>query len=332
MSQGKLPNEQLQALLSEYVHANRKEVLLGARMGMDTAILDFQKDLIVVSTDPITGSASNLGSLAVDISVNDVSTSGADPVGVLITILAPEGASLEEIREIFEEASARCDALDIEIVGGHTEVTNAVNRFLVSTTVIGRLKEENRLRTEEVKEGDLIYVSKHLGLEGSAILAYDEPILEDLLSPEELEEAKSYANLLSVREEGRLGRDVDALFMHDVTEGGIKGAVYETAMALEKGILCEEESIPLTQVTRKICQIFEIDPFRLISSGSMLFVIRKEREEDFVRLAEKRKISVTRIGRVIPNQVLWRREGREERLPAPTKDHLYLAKKKEWKQ
>src|SRR5699024_87620 len=154
MATGKLPNEVLDKLLKNNIKTNRKEVLVGAQVGMDTAQIDFGENVCVVSTDPITGASANIGSLAIDISVNDVSTSGADSIGVLVTILAPVGSTVDEIENIMKDASNRARDLNVQIIGGHTEITDAVNKFIVSTTVIGKINKKNIIKHKSVEFGD----------------------------------------------------------------------------------------------------------------------------------------------------------------------------------
>ena len=324
MATGKLPNEVLDKLLKNNIKTNRKEVLVGAQVGMDTAQIDFGENVCVVSTDPITGASANIGSLAIDISVNDVSTSGADSIGVLVTILAPLGSTVDEIENIMKDASNRARDLNVQIIGGHTEITDAVNKFIVSTTVIGKINKKNIIKHKSVEFGDYIYMTKYMGLEGTAILASDKKNqLKGTLSDKELKEAQNLFNSISVKKDGMTAIKSEVHYMHDVTEGGIYGAIYEAYQGINKGVEIIKEDIPVLDVTKKIAKYFDINPYRLISSGSMLIIARPNTniENDF-KLAG---IKLTKIGEVKGDKPLIIENKEAKEIEPPTKDELYNA-------
>ena len=104
MEIGKLPNDVLEKIVLSNIKNKREEVLVRAAVGEDNAIIDFENNLCVMSTDPITGATKDIGRLAVHISCNDVSTSGAEPIAVLMTILAPPNTTEKDIENIMKEA------------------------------------------------------------------------------------------------------------------------------------------------------------------------------------------------------------------------------------
>ena len=138
MEIGKLPNDVLEKIIISNIKNKRKEVLVKAAVGEDNAIIDFGEEVCVMSTDPITGATKDIGKLAIHISCNDVASSGAEPIGVLLTILAPPGTSEEDIEKIMRDAGQASEEINIEIMGGHTEITDAVNRIIINTTVVGK--------------------------------------------------------------------------------------------------------------------------------------------------------------------------------------------------
>lgn len=326
MASGKLPNEILKKLLTEIPIIKRDDVLIGAKVGVDTAHVLFDKEICVLSTDPVTGATDNAGAIAVTIAINDIATAGAEPVGLLLTILAPDGTTHEEIEAIQRDATETSNALGVQIIGGHTEITAVVNQTVLSVAAIGKLPPEQWMDIKKIQEGDRIAVSKSLGLEGSAILAADrEAMLKGVLTSAELDEAKGYISQLSVMKEGRLGALLSVQYMHDITEGGLLGALYETAQAIKKGVCVNEEALPITPTTQKIATAFSIDPLRLISSGSMLLVIPQEKQKEAERLFEEEGIALTFIGEVCKEGVQIVNEKGAVDVPPPEKDMLYTA-------
>ena len=124
-----------------------------------------------------------LGKLAVHINCNDIASSGGEPIGILVTILAPTSSSLEEINKVMNEIDEEAAKIGVEIIGGHTEVTSAVNKMVISVTVIGKNLKGKSIKTAGAKLGDDIIVTKALGLEGTYILIndYEERIQKDII-------------------------------------------------------------------------------------------------------------------------------------------------------
>jgi len=324
---GKLPNELLEKILTTSIDNKREEVLVGSAIGEDNAILDLKDQLLVLSTDPITGTSKNLGKLAVNISCNDVAASGGEPVGILITILAPEKTREEEIEEIMKDISKAAKDLNIEIIGGHTEVTDAVNRIVLSTTVVGKLARKKLQEKDKIRVGDKVLITKFAGIEGTSIIVNEnKEFLKDKLTKEEFEEALNFVSKLSVVEEGKLGGDLGVNYMHDITEGGVLGAVWEARKAIKKGIRIDKAKIPVKGVTKKLGGIYDINIYRLISSGSMLVITSESKALKLKEELGKKDIEVSIIGEVIQEDKLVLVDGiKEEEISSPGSDELYKA-------
>lgn len=323
MEIGKVPNSLLEELISGI--EKREEVLVGSKIGRDTSILDLKEKLLVVSTDPITGATKDIGSLAINVAVNDLATEGAQPVAALLTILLPAKTTEDYLRKLMDDAKEAAKKLDITLIGGHTEITDAVTRPVVSTTVFGTVPRP--YEEKEILTNDLLVVTKSLGLEGSTILAKERKSqVEPHLSGEEYREALSYHDQTSVVQEGMILKSAGAKYMHDITEGGVLGAAWEAAMANDTGLVVFDDALPVTEATKKICKFFGIDYRRLISSGSMLAIIS---QEDFIKALaplEEAGIKATIIGRVTDYEgVFLREDGKMVPLGEPKPDELYTA-------
>lgn len=324
MEIGKLPNEVLDKIVFGNIKTKREEVLLGPGIGEDTAIIDFGKEVCVLSTDPITGATKDIGHLAIHISVNDVASSGAEPIAVLLTILAPSRTREEDLKIIMKDASLAAKELNIEIAGGHTEITEAVNQVVISTTVIGKQKKESIIDKAKIEIGDKILLSKKIGIEGTSILAKElEDELKDKLTKEELTYAKNMDKDLSVLKEGLIAGNIGVNYMHDITEGGILGAIWEAGEAINKGVRIEKDLIPIDRLTEKISKILEIDPYKLISSGSMIMIAKENKVEELKNEMRKENIDLTVIGDVIEKGKIILEKGREKIIDSPESDDLY---------
>lgn len=324
MKIGKLKTDLLEKYIFNNLNSNRDEVRVRSGIGLDCAVLDFGGDLIVTSTDPITGASKNIGSLAINVSVNDVSCQCADPVGVLMTVLIPPSATIDELKEIIEDANATAKKLNVDIIGGHTEVTEAVNKILISTTVLGRVNREVMPDIKRVKAGDVVAVSKNVAIEGTSIIANERDDIGEVLNEEEIKFAKSLSENISVLKESKIALKHGVKHMHDITEGGLYGALWETGAAISYGIRANYNDVPILDITKKIAEFYSIDPMKLISSGSMLMIFDKDEFEDFKSDAEKNGIKVTKIGEVTKEEVIEVFTNDDViRLSDPDSDELY---------
>ena len=324
MEIGKVPNELLEKIVFSNIKNKREEVLVSAAIGEDNGIIDFGEDVCVVSTDPITGATKGIGSLAVHISCNDVSTSGAEPLAVLLTILCPPSLTEEELEEIMKDAANAAAEINVEIIGGHTEVTDSVNKVIISTTVIGKQKKNKLPNHDNIKVGDKVVITKYAGIEGTSILAKElEYNLMIYLTPKQIKEAQELDSMLSVVKEGVIAGRYGAMYMHDITEGGVYGAIWEASAAIGKGILINEDDIPMLDITREISDILNIDPYRLISSGSMAMVISQDNFEKLQLELDQLNIKATIIGEVIEEGILLSKNGNQEEILPPGSDELY---------
>ncbi len=269
MKLGKLDNDTLKRRILDKFQKTRSESFGAPRIGMDCAMLDFGGDLIVTSCDPITSADwKHIGALSVHVNCNDAAAGGAEPVGLLVTLLLPPDATEEMIDRIADDLQEAAIAANVDVLGGHTEVTDAVTRVTTCTTVLAKAPHGAVLKG--AVPGDAIVMTKWAGLEGTMLLATD---FRDRLSdlPDALlSSAQSFSRFLSVVPESRIAIANGAHAMHDVTEGGVLGAVWELAAQTHCGAIVVRDAIPVREETARITERFGIDPLRLIASGSML--------------------------------------------------------------
>ena len=272
MDIGKLPEAVLNRSVIKQLHVSRPEVMQGPSIGEDCAALRLEPDEeFVITTDPITGTATDIGRLAMDITVNDLASAGAEPVGVMLTVLLTPRVREAKLKQIMEQVDEVCQKYNIQVIGGHTEVTEAVNQIVVNVTGIGKVKRGCGVSTGGAKPGMDLVLTKWIGLEGTSIIAKDhrEQLLTKL--PEKLvDTAASFDQYISVLPESRVAVENNVAAMHDVTEGGIFGALWEMGEASGVGVEVELKKIPVKQETIEVCEHFGINPYELISSGAML--------------------------------------------------------------
>jgi len=307
--------------------AQRPETLVGAALGVDAAAIAVDADwACVLTADPITTAAAGAGRLAVHVVCNDLAAMGAEPVGVLSTLLFPAGISPETIAEMTEEIDATARALNVEVLGGHTEIAPGVSAPLVVMSGVGKARRDRLLTAAGAQPGDALVLTKAAALEGTHVLANDlaGQLTELGVASALLEAARAYGDELSVVPEARLAVELGATAMHDPTEGGVVGALWEMAEASDCGFRVSVRSIVVREPTRAICAALGVDPLRLIASGALLIACR-----DGPRMLaglQQHRIEAAQIGAMTARDSgcwLTHTNGHQEPIARLNRDELY---------
>ena len=324
MKIGKLPEPVLIRSVLKQVKHRREEVLVGPAVGQDCAVVQVESDeVLVMSTDPITGTVKDLGSHSIHITANDLAASGAEPIGVMLTVMLPDTVEEPEVKKMMQEAEATCKKLNMEVLGGHTEITNVVRQPLISVTGVGKIKKSRVITTLQVQPEQDIVVTKWIGLEATTILAKErEEELRKRFPAGIVDTAIGFDRFLSVVPESRIAMDHGVTAMHDITEGGVFGALWEMASGAGVGLEVDLKKIPIRQETVEICQYFDLNPYQIMSSGSMM--IAADDGHELVRKLEKAGIHAAVVGRTNAGNDRILRNGEDVRyLDKPQPDELY---------
>lgn len=338
MRVGKLSNQELEEIVLSKLPPLSSKTLAGAGIGADCAWLDFGSNTLVTSTDPVTAGGMQSGRIAIHVSCNDIAACGVKPIGILLVIIAPPDTTREDLAAIVEQAAATAAEVGVDIVGGHTEISDSVNRFVVTTTAFGNIEKTDCVPLGRAMPGDTLLMTKTAAIEGSWIAAMEyESLLRNDLTEEQIEEVRKYISKMSVVRDGVLaascaskegllnekGYRMSAVhLMHDITEGGVYGAAYEMAELSGTGLMIDTDAIPVTDLTRKIAGILELDVYRLISSGSIL--IASSEPELIIRRLESEGIPCCAIGTFTGSGFITRdAKGGLAILEPPEADELY---------
>ena len=324
MKIGKISESVLKRSVLKQIKNRRDEVVIGAGIGEDCAILSFLEDEVVTLTvDPVTATTFENAAYAVYTATNDIAATGAEPVGVLVSILLPESIYESELKEMMQELERTCESLQIEILGGHTEVARAVNCPIITITGVGKAKKDSFASTKGAVPGQDIVISKWIGLEGTAIIANEkEEALRSKYPTHLIDAAKECGKLLSVIPEAATAIKSGVRTMHDVTEGGVFGALWELAESSGVGLEIDMQKLPIRQETIEVCEFVDMNPYQMISGGSLLMVT--DNGFDLVRALEKDGINAVVIGKITDNndRVVINEEERRF-LEPPKSDDIY---------
>lgn len=331
MEIGKIGRKDLKKLILNKIDHFRKDVILPAGIGEDSAVIDLGDYLLVVASDPITGAEKKAGFLAVNVACNDLAAAGAEPFGIQVVLLLPPFLTKEESEKMMLDIVQAAKAINVEVLGGHTEITDLVNKPIITITALGKAEKEELSSSSAAEAGDNLYITKAMGIEGAYILAndYRELLIKNGVSENTINKAAEYLNFLSVLPESRIARQNGVKAMHDITEGGVYGAVAEMAAAAELGYILEKDNFEVEAEIAEICNQLNLDPAGLISSGSMLIAAAPELKLEKI-FAEK-NINLIRVGKLIENGQYIIEKDEKKEFKTPNEDELWKFIKKNTK-
>ena len=299
---GKLDPDHLERLLSRYAPANER-VIIGPGVGEDAAVIDFGDRYLVVKTDPITFATDEIGWYVVNVNANDIAAMGATPRWFLATILLPEARTTPALVDtIFAQIGSACTALGVGFVGGHTEITYELSRPIVVGQMLGEVAKEDLVMTAGAQPGDVLLLTKGLGIEATAIIAREkEDQLAGRLSAEEIERAKRFLHdpgISVVRDAVVATAAGHVHAMHDPTEGGLATGLHEVAQAAGVGLVLDRQAVPIDPLTEILCQVFDLNPLGVIASGALVLAVNAADAGVIVAALREAGIEAARIGEV----------------------------------
>ena len=302
---GKLPLEHLRSLLTHLPHRDPR-LLIGPEIGEDAAVIDVGDRYLVVSTDPITFATDHIGRYAVHVNANDVAVMGARPLWFFVVLLLPEGGATPELVDsVMADLQTTCDELGITLCGGHTEITQGLNRPIVVGQMLGEVASPRLVRKNRLRIGDHILLTRGVAIEGTAILAREKSerlrghVDADLLARAERLLVDPGISVVSAALAAVEAGDV-VHAMHDPTEGGLATGLFELVAPLGLGLRVVREQIPVFPETASICSALSLDPLKLIASGALLIGVAPAGTGTVRQALHAVGIPVSEIGEVRP--------------------------------
>ncbi len=298
---GKLPNHILEKYLGD-ISIDDPRVLVSPGVGEDTAAIKWNnEDVLLLKSDPVTFISDSAGKYAVMVNANDIAASGGTPQWFLSTFLFPTGSTPSEMVAMIREVDGACREFGIQLCGGHSEVTDAVSRTVVSGMMAGTVKEKNLRKKSHMKNGDCIVMTKGVAVEGTAIIANE---FYELLKSSGVDEAmikgaQSLEKRISIIPEAKIASgNPGVTAMHDVTEGGIATALDEFSTAGGHSFEIDSDKIYIFAETEAFCSVLNIDPMGLIGSGTLLITVLPQQVDTLIEDLSSQGIEAAVIGRV----------------------------------
>jgi hydrogenase maturation factor len=323
LRQGKLPPELLREILAEQGNLPA-EVRLGPALGEDGCAIDVPAGTLIAAADPITLTGNDVGAHAVTINANDIAVMGVRPRWFLAVVLLPTGTCESDVRSLFASMRSALEDVGATLVGGHTEVSDAVNQPIVVGQMMGFSPEHRFLQTGGARAGDLIVQAGFVPVEAAAVLAAEMNPQLDAVDPEVLTLARQAVTRpgISVVDAALLATDTGATALHDPTEGGLSAGLHELADASGIQIRVDEPAVLWFEPGRAVCDALGADPWGALASGALLAAFPPDRAADACRLLENRGVPARVIGEAVSGSGVLR----SDHSPLPTFAHDEVAR------
>ena len=313
---GKLPQRLLADLLGR-VGPLPPEVRVGPAIGEDAAVIDVPRGALVAASDPVTLTSGDVGGLAVIVNANDLAVCGARPRWFLATILLPAGTDEAAVGDIFDGMKRALDDTGATLVGGHTEVTEAVSAPVVVGQMLGVIEDGSYIATGDTRLGDHIVQVGPAPVEGGAVLADEVPDIPGL-DPGVIEDARAGRRDpgLSVVEPALAAASLGAHALHDPTEGGLAAGLHEMAGAAGVALRIDVASIMWFQPALEVCRALEADPWSTLASGALLASFAADDADRALDAFSAQGYEAAIVGRAEPGAGVVSLEGKPIELPA----------------
>ena len=266
----------------------------GAFLQMDGKIA-FSTDSFVIS--PIFFPGGDIGELAVNGTVNDVAMCGAIPQYLSLSFIIEEGLPISEFWDILVSIKYAAEKSGVQIVTGDTKVVDKGkgDKIFVNTTGIGKIHHKAKIDANRIKAGDKIIISNSIATHGIAILS----VREGLQFETDIESDTQNLNHLTKELLDEFGTQIH--LFRDPTRGGVAATLNEIAGDIQKGIVLQDDKIPVLPQVKAACEILGLDPLYSANEGVFMAFVDKEIADDVVRLLRKHKESsqATIIGEVV---------------------------------
>jgi hydrogenase expression/formation protein HypE len=337
---GKVDRDFLKRVLARNLGATNNDVLVGPGLGLDNAVLSIGAGrVMVVTADPISMIPSvgmeDSAWLTVHELASDLATSAVKPQFAVLDYNLPPSLKMEEFERYVEAVGRECSRLGISIIGGHTGKYPGSDFSVVGGgMMMGMADESDYVVPTMIQDGDNLIMTKGSAIEATAVLARTFPdTVEKKLGHDISEKAKGYFHLCSTVQDALVASSVGlrsngVTSMHDATEGGVLGALYELAQSSKRTLKVDLERIIVSEESERVCRLFGLDPLVTVSEGTLLITCRPQRSPEVLERLMKQGIAATAIGvagRLGPGRLAVASGGKRRQYVPPKFDPYWRA-------
>ena len=336
---GKISAQVFDDLIFPYLGAKSDSVLTPPQHGVDVGIVDLgNQKVMALTSDPVfivpEYGFERAAWFAIHILVSDAVTSGLEPLFLCIDLNLPLNLSKNDLSTIWLVIDRECKKMGINIISGHTARYQGCNYPMVGGATVICIGDKDRYITPKMAQvGDKIILTKGAAIEASGIfaVAFKEKIKREF-GEEFSQRAEKIFYQMSVVEDALIAasvgtRENGVTSMHDATECGVWGGLYEVARASNVGMRIEKDKIIVSDEVYKICAKFGMDPYSSISEGTLIITCKEQKVESVIQRLDQKKIPHSVIGEITDQKkgILVIEKGKERKLEHPQVDPFWAA-------
>jgi len=335
---GKISPEIFNELVFPRLGAKSADVLVGPQHGVDVGIVEIGDKVASFTTDPVfivpEFGWERAAWFAIHIITSDAVTCGLKPKFLSIDLNLPMEMNKEQLEIVWNTIHQQCERLGISIICGHTaRYENCHYPMVGGATMVGVGEKDEYVTPRLARAGDKIIITKGPAIEATGIFATMFPqLIEKKFGLSFSQKAQQIFYKMSVVEDAMTAvsvgvRENGVTAMHDATECGIWGGLYEIAQAANLGVRIEKEQIVVEDCVPEICQYFSIDPYASISEGTLIITCRKHKAQEVVETLSRRGINSSIVGELTESKkgMVLVEGGKEKKLRHPIVDPFWRA-------
>ncbi|ELY94504.1 HypE family hydrogenase expression/formation protein [Natrialba taiwanensis] len=300
---GKIDREFFEQRIAPNLGASRDDVVIGPTHGVDFGVLDIGGQALVTATDPLSILPAlgfeRAARFALDLVLADVAVSGVAPSHLSICFTLPETMTDDEFATVWETIHGECRDLGVSVVTGHTaRYSDLSHPWVGAATAMGVGEHDTVVRPDGARVGDRLLLTTGPAVEAVGLLSTlfgdDLDLPADVIADaqDRLDEVYAVRDALTAAASGPVTA------MHDVTEGGLAGALNEMAAGADARFVVDREAVPVRPGVAEVCERLELDPWAMTSCGSLVIAVDPDAVDAVQTALEDRGTVVADIGRV----------------------------------
>ena len=346
---GKITKDFFDRVIYPHLGARRSNIIAGPSMGLDNCVINVGGgQVLVATTDPLTYimdiGPEDSAWLSVNAIASDIATSGFRPQYAIFDLNLPSSLSSEEFEKYWIALSSECERIGIAIIGGHTGRFEGLDSTIIGAgTMFSFGSSRSYLTTAGSSSGDNVILTKGVAIETTGVLARVFPAkVQEKIGKNLYERSLGYFKKITTVDDALTAAKVGiksggVCAMHDATEGGVLSALYELAMASSLGLRVKKENLFVSEETRMICSLFNIDPYITLSEGSLVLSCNPSKANDILTSLRLKGIEAAVVGELSKPEegiMLVDESGSVSPIKYPVEDPywkaFYAAKKSKW--
>ena len=335
---GKISQGIFNELIFPRLGGKSEKVLVGPQHGVDVGIVEIGGKAVSFTCDPVfivpEYGWERAAWFAIHIIASDSVTSGLKPAFLSIDLNLPMEMTKEQLEIMWDTMHRECEQLGISVITGHTaRYENCHYPMVGGATIVGIGELDEYVTPSLARAGDKIIITKGPAIEATGIFATMFPhLIEEKFGADFSKRAEQVFYKMSVVTDAMTAvsvgvRERGVTAMHDATECGVWGGLYELAQAAGLGVRIEKERIMIEDCITEICGYFDIDPYAAISEGTLIIACKEHKAREIVSALTQKGIKSSIVGELTsPDKgMVLISEGREQRLEHPVVDPFWRA-------